>query len=160
MTPDPNGPAAAHGARVLVVDDAATVRLYHRKLLGDAGWTVDEAANGLEGLEKVLGAAAAGTPFDLLVVDVNMPKMDGYRLVRELRRHGELPPAPVLMVSTESQARDAAAGREAGANAYLVKPARPHDLVLTAALLLGDAPRARAAARAAAAARARSGAPA
>jgi two-component system chemotaxis response regulator CheY len=147
MTSVPPIPTAAPAARVLVVDDAATVRLFHRKVLGDAGYTVHEAANGLEALEKALSAAAAATPFDLLVVDVNMPRMDGYRFVRELRRHAELPPAPVLMVSTEAQVRDATAGREAGANAYLVKPARPHDLLLTAALLLGDAPRALAAAK-------------
>lgn len=131
--------------RILVVDDAATVRLYHRKLLLDAGWQVEEAINGLEALERVMAPAA--TPgFDLYVVDVNMPKLDGYGFVRELRRLTELPPSPVLMVSTESQLQDASAARDAGANAYLIKPARPADLVLTAALLLGDTHAARRAA--------------
>jgi two-component system chemotaxis response regulator CheY len=129
---------------ILVVDDAVTVRLYHRKMLTDAGWQVDEAANGLEALEKV-AAQPDSQPFDLFVVDVNMPKMDGYSFVRELRRQGG-EQAPVLMVSTEAQAHDNAAAAEAGANAYIVKPARPADLVLTAALLLGDAPSAHAAA--------------
>jgi two-component system chemotaxis response regulator CheY len=125
--------------RILVIDDAATVRMYHRKLLNDAGWQTDEAVNGLEAVEKVIAAGAAERPFDLYVVDVNMPKLDGYGFVRELRR---LPPsqqAPVMMVSTESQLQDASAAQEAGANCYLVKPARPAELVLTAALLLGDA---------------------
>ena len=124
-------------ARILVIDDAATVRLYHRKMLGDAGWQIDEAGNGLEALEK-LDTGTGAPPFDLYVVDINMPKMDGYSFVRALR---QLPPgrqAPVLMVSTEAQAHDASAAQDAGANAYLVKPARPADLVLTAALLLGD----------------------
>jgi two-component system chemotaxis response regulator CheY len=124
--------------RILVVDDATTVRSYHRKMLVDAGWTVDEAANGLEALEKV-AQLPAGLAFDLFLVDVNMPKMDGYTFVRELRRLGTRQ-SPVLMVSTESQLQDSAAAADAGANAYLVKPARPAELVLNAALLLGDGP--------------------
>ncbi len=129
---------------ILVVDDALTVRLYHRKMLADAGWHVDEAANGVEALEKV-AAQPADQPFELFVVDVNMPKLDGYGFVRELRRQGG-EQAPVLMVSTEAQAQDSAAAAAAGANAYIVKPARPADLIFTAALLLGDAPAAQAAA--------------
>ncbi len=125
-------------ARILVVDDAATIRMYHRKLLGDAGWTTDEAINGLEAVEKVV-AAGGDRPYDLYVVDVNMPKLDGYGFVRELRRLPASQQAPVMMVSTEAQLQDATAAQEAGANCYLVKPARPAELVLTAALLLGDA---------------------
>jgi two-component system chemotaxis response regulator CheY len=137
--------------RVLVVDDAMTVRLYHGKLLADAGWQVSEAGNGVEALEKTL-AQPADAAFDLYVVDVNMPKMDGYSFVRALRR-AELPQAPVLMVSTEAQVRDSAAAFDAGANGYFIKPVPRDDLLLTAALLLGDAPAAaRAAARAAEAA--------
>jgi two-component system, chemotaxis family, chemotaxis protein CheY len=122
---------------ILVIDDAATVRLYHRKMLGEAGWTVDEAVNGVDALEKVLSCDPA-RPYDLYVVDVNMPKMDGCSFVRELRRQPQVAPAPVLMVSTEAQVQDASLAREAGANAYLVKPAQPAELVITAALLLGD----------------------
>ncbi len=124
-------------SKVLVVDDAATVRMYHRKMLGDAGWQTEEAINGMEALEKVMNQPA-DSPFDLYVVDINMPKMDGYTFVRELRRLGTNAQAPVLMVSTESKPQDASAAQDAGANAYLVKPAKPQDLVLTAALLLGD----------------------
>jgi two-component system chemotaxis response regulator CheY len=131
--------------RILVVDDAATVRMYHRKILGDAGWETDEARNGVEALERVQ-AQPAGQCFDLYLVDVNMPQMDGYRFVRELRQLAAGHQAPVLMVSTEAAAQDASAAWEAGANAYLVKPARPQELLLTAALLLGDASAARTAA--------------
>mgnify|MGYP002138338103 CR=1 FL=1 len=119
------------------IDDAATVRMYHRKILGDAGWQTDEAVNGVEALERVV-AQPRDEPYDLYVVDINMPKMDGYSFVRELRRLGHVPQAPVMMVSTESQTHDATAAQEAGANCYLIKPAKPHELVLTAALLLGD----------------------
>lgn len=123
---------------VLIVDDATTVRQYHRMILSAAGWQVAEASNGMEALEKVMKQSAA-EPFDLYVVDVNMPRMDGYSFVRELRRLTPPPPqAPVLMVSTEAQARDATSGHDAGANSYLVKPAKSKELLLTAALLLGD----------------------
>lgn len=122
---------------ILVVDDAATVRMYHRKVLSDAGWAVEEAANGIEALEKALGRGE-DERFDLYVVDINMPKMDGYTFVRELRRQTGPDSVPVMMVSTESQVSDAAAAQDAGANCYVIKPAKPQELVLTAALLLGD----------------------
>lgn len=131
---------------ILVIDDAATVRMYHRKILSDAGWTVDEAINGLEALEKV-ARQPLDAPFDLYVCDINMPKMDGYSFVRELRRQPRVRQSPVMMVSTESQTQDATAAYDAGANTYLIKPARPAELVLTAALLLGDTAAAAVAAR-------------
>ena len=123
--------------RILVVDDAATVRMYHRKILGDAGWHTEEASNGIEALERVL-AQDDDSAFDLYVVDVNMPRMDGYGFVRELRRLDARHQAPVMMVSTEAGSHDANAAFDAGANCYLIKPARAAELVLTAALLLGD----------------------
>ena len=125
--------------RILVIDDAATVRMYHRKILGDAGWQVEEASNGVEALERVQ-AQDDGRSFDLYVVDINMPRMDGYRFVRALRELDVRHQAPVLMVSTEAEGHDARSAFEAGANAYRVKPARPGALVLDAALLMGDRP--------------------
>ena len=103
--------------RVLVIDDAALVRLYYRKALEGAGFHVEEALNGLEALELL------AQPFDLLIVDVNMPQMDGFTFLETLRRQ-ELPAAsiPALVTSTESGPQDFAAARAAGANFYLVKP--------------------------------------
>lgn len=132
--------------RILVIDDAATVRLYHRKLLSEAGWQTEEASNGLEGLEQVQ-AQDDTLAYQLYVVDINMPRMDGYRFVRELRKLAPRHQAPVVMVSTEAQSHDLQGALDAGANAYLVKPARPGALVLTAALLLGDRTQAARAAR-------------
>jgi two-component system chemotaxis response regulator CheY len=123
--------------KILVIDDAATVRMYHRKILGDAGWHTDEACNGIEALERVHSQAGDGA-FDLYVVDINMPRMDGYSFVSALRKLDARHQAPVVMVSTEASSHDASVAFDAGANCYLVKPARPADLVLTAALLLGD----------------------
>ena len=123
--------------RILVVDDAATVRMYHRKILDDAGWQTGEATNGVEALERV-HSQEGDAAFDLYVVDVNMPRMDGYSFLRELRKLDARHQAPVMMVSTEARSQDASRAFDAGANCYLVKPARPAELVLTAALLLGD----------------------
>ena len=120
----------ANSARVLVVDDAATVRMYHTSLLGGAGFEVSEAANGLEAVE-----AALGTEFDLYVVDVNMPKMNGYACVETLRSETVGTAAPVVMISTEDRPGDAEAAYRAGANLYLVKPVAGDRLVRVATML-------------------------
>jgi two-component system chemotaxis response regulator CheY len=104
--------------RVLVVDDASLVRLYYREALEAAGFEVDEALNGLEALEKLLTV-----PADLLIVDVNMPQMDGFTFLRTLRRQaGETAAIPALVTSTEAGPQDVEAAYAAGANYYLVKP--------------------------------------
>jgi two-component system chemotaxis response regulator CheY len=118
--------------RILIIDDAATVRLYHRRILQEAGYEVVEAINGVEALEKALQM-----DFDLYIVDVNMPKLDGYGFLRELRNQ-DAPQVPAIMVSTEASAADRKRAYAAGANLYLVKPTRPEQLVAPIALLLGD----------------------
>ncbi len=118
--------------RILIVDDAATVRMYHRKILEAAGYHVEEAINGVEALEKALTS-----PFDLYIVDVNMPKLDGYGFLRELRRQ-DVPQVPAIMVSTQATAEDRKRAYASGANLYLIKPTRPEQLVAPIALLLGD----------------------
>lgn len=117
---------------ILIIDDASTVRLYHRSLLEEAGFSVDEAINGIEGVEKALIKA-----YDLFVVDVNMPKMDGYAFLREVRRRGDIHQAPAVMVSTEAEEKDRQRAFAAGANYYLVKPTRPEDLLDVATLMTG-----------------------
>ncbi|XVV11392.1 response regulator [Actinoplanes sp. CA-131856] len=116
--------------KVLVVDDAATVRLYHTSLLSEAGFAVEQAANGLEAVE-----AALTTAFDLFVVDVNMPKMNGYACVETLRSETVGTPAPVLMISTEDRPGDAERAYAAGANLYMVKPVSAERLVRVARML-------------------------
>lgn len=117
--------------RILIVDDAATVRLYHRNILEAAGYVVDEAVNGIEALEKSLQ-----TPFDLYVVDINMPKLDGYGFLRELRDQ-DIPQVPAIMVSTEAESHDHQQAYAVGANVYLVKPVRPEQLLIHVKLLIG-----------------------
>ena len=118
---------------ILVVDDAATVRMYHRSILEGAGFAVAEAVNGIEALEKALTS-----PFDLYLVDVNMPKQDGYSFLRELRRR-DLPQTPAVMISTEAESRDKSLAYEAGANFYLIKPITPQNLLAVCQLLLSVA---------------------
>ena len=119
--------------RVLIVDDAALVRAYYRQALEQAGYHVDEALNGLEALEKVLLHS-----FDLLIVDVNMPQMDGLTFLKTLRR--QAPPissVPALVISTEAGPQDMAAARAAGANFYLVKPVRQDTLLEYVTIMCG-----------------------
>jgi two-component system chemotaxis response regulator CheY len=121
--------------RVLIVDDAALVRAYYRQALERAGYEVDEALNGLEGLEKVLMQ-----PFDLAIVDVNMPQMDGITFIRTLREN-ELPASAIatLVTSTEAKEQDIVAARVAGANYYLTKPMSQEKLIEHVLLLCGAA---------------------
>jgi two-component system chemotaxis response regulator CheY len=121
--------------RILVVDDANLVRRYYRDALEAAGFEVEEALNGLEALEKI-----SLTAVDVLVVDVNMPQMDGLTFIEAVRRL-ELPVAstPVVITTTESKPRDLAAGQAAGANFYLVKPVAAERLASCVAMLCGVA---------------------
>jgi two-component system, chemotaxis family, chemotaxis protein CheY len=119
-------------ARILVVEDGITMRMFYRQVLEDAGFEVEEAVNGLEGVERAMAES-----FDLLVVDVNMPKMDGYEVIRTVREDESLWRVPVITISTESKEQDAQKAYSAGANFYLTKPVRPKDLEEMARLLTG-----------------------
>ena len=86
--------------RILVVDDANLVRLYYRQILEEAGFEVEEALNGIEALERLLVS-----PADALIVDINMPLMDGVTFLSALRRQAlPLSSIPALVTSTESKA--------------------------------------------------------
>ena len=115
--------------KILVVDDSLTVRMYHKQILSKEGFECDEAENGMEALEK-----AQLNKYDLFLVDINMPILDGYSFVKRLRS-GEGSIAPVIMVSTESEEMDMDLAYEAGASMYLIKPVRPDDLLLNVKML-------------------------
>lgn len=118
--------------RVLIIDDASTIRLYKRCILEKHGYLVEEAVNGLEGLEKALE-----NHFDLYIVDINMPKLDGYGFLQRIRAE-DIDQPPAMMVSTESAAQDKEIAYQSGANLYLVKPAKPAELLTFVRLLMGD----------------------
>jgi two-component system chemotaxis response regulator CheY len=118
--------------KVLLIDDAATVRMYHRAILEKAGFTVDEAANGIEAMEKALAGV-----YDLFVVDINMPKLDGYGFLKRLRTEN-FSQAPAIMISTEAEAKDQSQAWVAGANDYLTKPVKPEELLAHVNMLAGE----------------------
>jgi two-component system chemotaxis response regulator CheY len=121
--------------RILVVDDSSLVRLYYRSALEKAGFEVEQAINGIEAIERVLSQ-----PFDLVIVDVNMPRMDGFTFLRSLRcRAADVAMLPALVISTESEMQDIAEARASGANFYLVKPVAEADLVRHVRVLTGAA---------------------
>jgi two-component system, chemotaxis family, chemotaxis protein CheY len=124
---------AEQGKRVLVIDDANLVRLYYRKALEEAGFEVDEALNGIEALEKL-----TENPVDLLIIDINMPQMDGLTFLATIRRQPPpLSSIPALITSTEAREQDFASARAAGANFYLTKPVSQEVLVEFSSLLSG-----------------------
>ncbi|MBB5046192.1 two-component system chemotaxis response regulator CheY [Rhodopseudomonas rhenobacensis] len=133
MTSNSEAGAAAAPRRILVVDDSSLVRLYYRAALEKAGFAVDQAINGIEAMEKCLVER-----FDLVIVDVNMPRMDGLSFLRALRGSApEIASLPALMISTEAGQQDRDDARAAGANFYLVKPVSEADLLSHVALLAG-----------------------
>ena len=121
--------------RVLVVDDSLTVRELERKLLGNSGYEVDVAVDGMDGWNAVRTQA-----YDLVVTDIDMPRMDGIELVRLIKKDQRLSALPVMIVSYKDRPEDRNRGLEAGADYYLTKGSF-HDQTLLNAVadLIGDA---------------------
>ncbi|UYM05997.1 response regulator [Solicola gregarius] len=116
---------------VLVVDDTASIRLLIRTNLELEGFRVEEASDGVECLERVDEIAP-----DLITVDVVMPQLNGFDTVQALRARESTAYVPIVMVTTQAQATDIRRGRAAGADAYVVKPFDPDQLVDTIRSLL------------------------
>jgi two-component system sensor histidine kinase and response regulator WspE len=121
--------------RVLVVDDSITVREVERQMLARLGYEVETAVDGVDGFTQL----KAGR-FDLLVTDVDMPRMNGIEFVKALRREPRFASLPVAIVSYKDRAEDRAAGMEAGANAYLTKGSfQDQSFIQTITDLIGEA---------------------
>ena len=128
------GPALRR-KRVLVVDDSLTVRELERKLLIGRGYDVTVAVDGMDGW-NVLRAEK----FDLLVTDIDMPRMDGIELVGLVRRDPQLQSLPVVVVSYKDREEDRRRGLDAGADHYLAKSSFHDETLLEAVqMLIGDA---------------------
>jgi len=121
--------------RILVVDDSITVREVERKLLVARGYEVDVAVDGVDGLNSMHAAR-----YDLLISDVDMPRMDGIELVRQVKGESRFRDLPVVIVSYKESDEDRMRGLEAGADAYLSKGSF-HDetLINTVVDLIGEA---------------------
>ncbi|MCO8578307.1 hybrid sensor histidine kinase/response regulator [Burkholderia multivorans] len=135
LTRDPQLAHADRRRRVLVVDDSLTVRELERKLLEKRGYDVTVAVDGMDGWNAVRGEA-----FDLVVTDVDMPRMDGIELVTLIKNDPLLQRVPVMIVSYKDRDEDRRRGLDAGADYYLAKSSF-HDEALLDAVhdLIGDA---------------------
>jgi len=121
--------------RVLVVDDSLTVREIERKLLEHGGYQVEVAVDGMDGWNAV----RAGR-FDLVVTDIDMPRLDGIELVTRIRADTNLKSLPVMILSYKDREEDRQRGLEAGADYYLTKSSFKDDTLLTAVVdLIGEA---------------------
>ncbi|MTJ51475.1 hybrid sensor histidine kinase/response regulator [Anabaena sp. UHCC 0253] len=115
--------------RVLVVDDSITVREMERKLLENNGYKVDVAVNGMDGWNAVRSG-----DYDLVVTDIDMPRMNGFELTTQIRANTKLKQLPVIIVSYKDREEDRIQGLEAGANYYLTKSSF-HDRTLLKAVI-------------------------
>ena len=116
---------------ILIVDDSEFVRSYHSYILEEANFQVVTAVDGSDGLEKLYT-----NPCDLVLSDSNMSNMDGYEFIRRVRADKKYSALPIIIVSTESEARDKMKGFEAGANLYIVKPSSPEMMVENIRMIL------------------------
>ena len=112
-------------ARILAVDDSAAMRQMVNLTLTSAGHQVVQASDGQEALDL----ANASPAVDLVITDVNMPRMDGITLVRELRRLAHYRGVPLLLLTTESSQEKRQEGKAAGATGWMVKPFSPERLL-------------------------------
>ena len=112
--------------RILTIDDSKTIRDMLRMTLVDAGFEVLQAEDGQEGCDVMDKETV-----DLVITDINMPRMNGYDVVRNLRARPELKGLPILVLTTESDTDKKNLAREAGATGWMVKPFDPDRLVAT-----------------------------
>lgn len=127
--------AAARSRHVLVVDDSLTVRELERKLLEKRGYAVTVAIDGMDGWN-----ALRGGEFDLVVTDIDMPRMDGIELVTLIKRDAALKALPVMIVSYKDREEDRRRGLDAGADYYLAKSSFHDETLLDAVRdLIGEA---------------------
>ena len=112
---------------VLVVEDSVMVRELERNILESAGYEVDVAIDGVEGIEKM-----EQKPYDLVVSDIQMPRMDGYEFISKFKSDERHKHIPAIIISTLAQEEEKRKGFEAGADRYIVKSAFDKDTLLTA----------------------------
>ncbi|RYD71998.1 MAG: hybrid sensor histidine kinase/response regulator, partial [Verrucomicrobiaceae bacterium] len=132
---DAGATAVTARKRVLVVEDSLTVRELERKLLDSQGYEVDVAVDGMEGWN----AARSGN-YDLVITDIDMPRLDGIELIRLIRKDLRLRSLPVMVVSYKDREEDRRRGLEAGADYYVGKGSFHHEALLEAVTnLIGKA---------------------
>ena len=119
-------------AHILIVEDDERIRASMQLALEDEGYEVAEAASGEDALE-LFGHNSPGQNFELIIIDIMLPGMDGFACCRELRRQSAV---PIIMVTARTDTHDVVAGLEAGADDYVTKPFEPKELAARIRALL------------------------
>ena len=114
-------------AQILIVDDSTMVRKFYTYLLASLGFKIREAEDGYLALEMLLTDSAEN--FDLVITDINMPRMDGFEFIAEMRKTPGYQLTPILIVTTQDHECDIKRGLRLGANLYFIKPTDPEKLV-------------------------------
>lgn len=123
-------------AKILIIDDSAMVRKFYTYILSSFGYQVCEAEDGYLALEILL--ADNDEKIDLVITDVNMPRMDGFTFITEMRKNAGHQLTPILIVTTQDHERDVKRGLSLGANLYFIKPVDPEKLVQCVREILGE----------------------
>ena len=110
--------------RILTIDDSKTMRDMLMLTLSNSGFEVLQAVDGLDGLD-VLGREAV----DVVITDINMPKLDGYGVIQHMRERPEYDDLPILVLTTESDQEKKERARKLGATGFIIKPFNPTGLV-------------------------------
>lgn len=118
--------------KIIAVDDSASIRQMVSFTLSQAGYEVVEASDGLDALQKI-----SAVQFNLIITDLNMPRMDGIELVRNARSEPKYKFVPILLLTTESQNEKKMEGKAAGATGWIVKPFNPEQLLSVVKKVLG-----------------------
>src|SRR5712664_2572010 len=134
------GLAALGGRRMLIVDDNQTNRRILREMLGAEGIKVDEAATAADGLVALRGAVTKKARYDLAILDVQMPDMDGFQLATAVRGEKAIARTNLLMLTSAGQRGDGERCRELGIRGYLTKPISRSDLLEALGTVLAGSP--------------------
>ncbi len=119
---------------IMLVDDSKTIRNLLAFVLKSEGYKITTAEDGLDALEKIYSIEE---PINLLIVDVNMPRMDGFTFIKTIRQQELYKDVPIIVLSTEGEEKDIQTGMSVGANLYMIKPAHPEKMVRNIKMLLG-----------------------
>jgi two-component system chemotaxis response regulator CheY len=125
-TDQPQTREATMTKRILTIDDSKTIRDMLMLTLSDAGFEVLQAVDGQDGVDMLTSERV-----DVIITDINMPRMNGYEVIRHLRADPEHNSTPILVLTTESTAEKKGMARDAGATGWMVKPFDPDQLIAT-----------------------------
>ncbi|NJL97593.1 MAG: response regulator [Synechococcaceae cyanobacterium SM2_3_2] len=123
-------------SKVLVVEDSPAQREMISGLLQRSGLDVTSVSDGLEAMDLIKGLLEQGLPPDLVVLDIVMPRMNGYEVCRQIKANPATQHLPVVMCSSKGEEFDRYWGLRQGADAYIAKPFQPQELVGTVRQLL------------------------